>query len=111
MENEELSLGQRTGKMILDSAWTDAEIKYMEDAGVNIEDVIRHWVINGGDVTLTAAVGGLLTMKTNGTVERSRPNQTDEERNAETHADVQSHDMSGKPEHVSDLTSTPATQE
>ena len=111
MENEVLALGQRTGKMILDSAWEEGEIKLLEDAKLSQDEVIRHWVINGGDVTLNAAIGDLLTMRANGTLERNRPNQTQAEADAELHADVVSHDMSGTPENVADLISTPSTQE
>ncbi len=111
MENVELALGQRTGQMILDSAWKDEEIKLVDDAGVSIDEVVRHWVINGGDVTLNAAIGSVLTMKEKGIVERNLPNQTQAEADATVHADVVSHDMSGTPEHVSDLITPPVAQE
>lgn len=109
--SDELALGQRTGQMILDTAWTEEEMKLLEDSKLSQDEVIRHWVINGGDVTLNAAIGDLLTMKANGTVERNRPNQTQSEADAEVHADVVSHDMSGKPENVSDLASTNSATE
>jgi len=86
-------------------------VKLVEDAGLTIDEVVQHWVISEGTDTLNAAIGGVLTMKANGDVSRSAPIQTDEERNAATHADVISHDMSGTPENVVDLITPPEAAE
>ena len=111
MENAELGLGQRIGKDILNTSWTDEEVKLVEDAGLTLDEVIKQWVIVQNDSTLNTAISGALDWKAQGGDQRSRPFQTQAEADAEVHADVMSHDMSGKPEHVSDLITPPPAQE
>lgn len=110
MGNEELALGQRTGETILNSAWQEDEVKLVTDAGLTVEELAQHFVISRGADTLNAAIGTVLDEKRLGT-ERSRPIQTEEEQNAEVHEGLQGITDADKPEHVSDLTSTSATQE
>lgn len=107
---EELTLGQRLGKDILNSAWTDEEVKLVEAAGLTVEELAQHFVISRGADTLNAAIGTVLDEKRLGT-ERSAPIQTEEERNAATHEGAIGLTDADKPEHVSDLISPPSTNE
>lgn len=110
MENEVLALGQRTGETILNSAWQEDEVKLVEDAGLTVEELARHFVISRGVDTLNAAIGTVLDEKRLGT-ERSRPIQTVEEQNAEVSEQLQGITEEERPEHVSDLITPPSTQE
>ena len=110
MQNEELALGQRTGEVILNSAWQEDEVKLVEAAGLPVEELAKHFVISRGADTLNAAIGTVLDEKRLGT-ERSRPIQTEEERNAEVHEGAIGLTDADKPEHVSDLITPPAAQE
>lgn len=110
MENEVLALGQRTGVMILNSAWQEDEVKLVTDAGLTVEELAQHFVISRGVDTLNAALGTVLLEKALGT-KRSRPIQTEEERNAEVHEGAIGLTDADKPEHVSDLITPPVAGE
>lgn len=102
MESEVLALGQRTGEMILNSAWTEDEVKLVTDAGLTVEEMAQHFVLTKGQDTLNAAIGTVLNEKANGNTP-SRPPQTEAEVNAEVHAGLQGITDAEKPQHVSEL--------
>lgn len=115
MENvETLALGQRTGEMILNSAWQDGEVQLVTDNGLVIEDLVQFWVRTGGQETLNASIPTVKHEREVGNAP-SRPVQTQYEADMEVHEDVRHNDMSGAPSNVSelvpDLSSDTPTQE
>lgn len=108
MENQELALGQRRGKDIMeDSSWTPEELKLMEDNNVDIEDVIRHWVIVGGEDTLNAAIGGAALIRGGLGQDRNMSFQTQAE--ADISATIHPSEANAPIENVGDLTMPPET--
>lgn len=102
MESESLAVGQRTGEMILNSAWTEEEVKLLAEHGLTVEEMAEHFVLSRGVDTLNAAIGTVLDEKRLGT-KRSRPIQTEAEVNAEVHEGALGLTPEDKPAHVSEL--------
>lgn len=107
---QNLDVGGRTGKEILESSWLSGELKLMEDNGVSLQELVEHWVVTRGEDTLTAAIGGVLKVRET-KLERNRPIQSQEEADAEVAANLPPGGPTGKPSHISDLTNPPAAQE
>lgn len=106
MENQELALGQRTGKMILvDSTWSQDELALLEKNGVTVKELAEHWVISNGEDTLNAAIGAVVMLKNGQGQERNMPFQTQEE------ADASVSGVSAPIENVGDLQSSTETKE
>jgi len=77
--SEPLALGQRTGKMILvDGSWSAEEIQMLAEQGVTIDEVVRHWVLVGGDDTLNAAIGAVKQYVEPGTTPAEVPQQPED---------------------------------
>lgn len=110
MENEVLARGQRTGKMIMeDNSWTPDEIKFMEEQNVDIEDVIRHWVIVGGEDTLNAAIGGAALIRGGLGQDRNMAFQTQEEADASVSGKNEIHNINELVPEQKDLPVAPDT--
>jgi|CXWK01.1.fsa_nt_gi hypothetical protein len=110
MENQELALGQRRGKDIMeDSSWTPEELKLMEDNNVDIEDVIRHWVIVGGEDTLNAAIGGAALIRGGLGQDRNMSFQTQEEADASVSGKNEIHNINELVPEQKDLPVSPDT--
>lgn len=110
MENQELALGQRTGKMIMgEGKWTDEEIKLVEDGNVDIEDVIAHWVISGGDNTLNTAIAGAAMIRGGLGQDRNMSFQTQEEADASVSGKNEIHNINELVPDQKDLPVAPDT--
>lgn len=108
--SEELALGQRRGIDIMDKMdWTPEEIKLMEDNNVDIEDVIRHWVISGGDNTLNTAIAGAAMIRGGLGQDRNMAFQTQEEADASVSGKNEIHNINELVPEQKDLPVSPDT--